>query len=87
MAYKVIFSRQSEKVLSKFSAKDKKLAAEIIDRIEKLGSNPFLGIPLRGMLKGYFKIRVGDYRVVYEFAAKLGTVYIEKIGHRREIYK
>jgi mRNA interferase RelE/StbE len=34
-----------------------------------------------------FKLRVGDYRVLYEFDAKAGRVYLHYVGHRREIYK
>jgi len=34
-----------------------------------------------------FKLRVGDYRVLYEFDAKLGRIYLHYVGHRREIYK
>jgi mRNA-degrading endonuclease RelE of RelBE toxin-antitoxin system len=33
------------------------------------------------------KLRAGDYRVLYEFDAKLGRVYLHYAGHRREIYK
>ena len=42
------------------------------------------GEPLRRTLKGYWKLRVGDYRVIYKLEAKL--VIILKIGHRREVY-
>ena len=34
-----------------------------------------------------FKLCVGDYRVLYEFDAKLGRIYLHYVGHRREIYK
>ena len=34
-----------------------------------------------------FKLRVGDYRVLYEFDVKLGRVYLHYVGHRREIYQ
>jgi mRNA interferase RelE/StbE len=34
-----------------------------------------------------FKLRVGDYRVLYEFDLKAGKVYLHFVGHRREIYK
>jgi mRNA interferase RelE/StbE len=34
-----------------------------------------------------FKLRVGDYRVLYEFDAKLGRIYLHYVGNRREIYK
>ena len=34
-----------------------------------------------------FKLRVGDYRVLYEFDLKLGRIYLHYIGNRRKIYK
>jgi mRNA interferase RelE/StbE len=43
------------------------------------------GHPLRGTLKGYWKLRVGDYRVVYRI---VGTeVWILAILHRRQVYE
>ena len=34
-----------------------------------------------------FKLRVGDYRVLYEFDVKQGQVYLHYVGNRRDIYK
>ncbi len=34
-----------------------------------------------------FKLRAGDYRVLYEFDAKLGRIFPHYVGHRREIYQ
>lgn len=34
-----------------------------------------------------FKLRVADYRVLYEFDVKLGRIYLHYVGHRREIYQ
>jgi mRNA interferase RelE/StbE len=34
-----------------------------------------------------FKLRVGDYRVLYEFDAAQGRIYLHYVGHRRDIYK
>jgi mRNA interferase RelE/StbE len=34
-----------------------------------------------------FKLRVGEYRVLYEFDVNLGRIYLHYVGHRREIYK
>jgi len=34
-----------------------------------------------------FKLRVGDYRVLYESDVKLGRIYLHYVGNRREIYK
>jgi len=34
-----------------------------------------------------FKLRVGDYRVLYELDVKQGRIYLHYVGHRREVYK
>lgn len=34
-----------------------------------------------------FKLRVGDYRVLYEFDATQGSIYLHYVGHRRDIYR
>ena len=43
------------------------------------------GAPLKGTLKGYWKLRVGDYRVVYKIVGS--EVRIFGIRHRRRIYQ
>ncbi|WP_310484507.1 type II toxin-antitoxin system RelE/ParE family toxin [Chamaesiphon sp. VAR_48_metabat_403] len=37
-------------------------------------------------LSGLFKLRVGDYRVIYSFNIELQVIAIHKIGHRRDVY-
>ncbi len=51
----------------------------------KLGTNPLLyGLPLRATLKPYWKLRVGDYRIVYSL--KKNQVQILAIAHRKDVY-
>ena len=53
---------------------------------EKLTVAPdFYGKPLRRSLKGYRKLRVGDYRVVFRINGN--KVYILAIMHRSVVYK
>ena len=33
------------------------------------------------------RLRIGDYRVLYEFDLTAGRVFLHYVGHRREIYK
>ncbi|MDJ0737498.1 MAG: type II toxin-antitoxin system RelE/ParE family toxin [Nostocaceae cyanobacterium] len=37
-------------------------------------------------LSGLFKLRVGDYRVIYSFDTEVQLITIHQIGHRRDIY-
>ncbi len=37
--------------------------------------------------EGYYRIRVGDYRVVYAIADDVLLVLVVRIGHRREVYR
>jgi len=42
------------------------------------------GAPLRGSLHGHWKLRVGDYRVLFRIVG--AEVWVLKIGHRRTVY-
>jgi mRNA interferase RelE/StbE len=42
--------------------------------------------PLTADLSGFYKLRVGDYRVIYEFNQEERRIFIDRIGHRREVY-
>ena len=43
------------------------------------------GEPLRYSMKGYRKLRVGDFRIIYKIEKQF--VVILKIGHRKEVYR
>ena len=47
------------------------------------------GRPLLGEFKGYRKLRVGDYRVIYKIREEIVEVLVIKVGIRRgeEVYK
>ncbi len=45
------------------------------------------GKPLQYSLKGYRRLRVGDYRIVYRIEADEKVVYIVAIKHRKDVYE
>ena len=67
-----------------------RLDSGTLDRIRysienKLIINPTIyGSPLHGVLRGYWKLRVGDYRVIYSIIKSEIRVFI--IGHRKDVY-
>jgi len=53
---------------------------------ERLMTDPLkYGTPLRKSLKSYWKLRIGDYRIVYN--VKVSKVIIFGIIHRKKVYK
>jgi len=44
-------------------------------------------LPLTGNLSGFYKIRRGDYRVIYTFEISNKIITIHEIGHRKDIYE
>ena len=61
-------------------------AKRIVDKLEEaLGSDPDRGIPLRGEFAGLFKLRIGDYRVIY--AKTDEGVLVLRVGHRKHAYR
>ncbi|MGK7903286.1 MAG: type II toxin-antitoxin system RelE/ParE family toxin [Hormoscilla sp.] len=60
----------------------------IAKKIEWLAENIDQIVPqqLTGNLAGYYKLRVGDYRVIYDLIDEEKVLIISQVGHRREIY-
>ncbi len=68
---------------------DKSAGRRITKRILWLASNldDIHPQPLKDNLSGLYKLRVGDYRVIYEILDNEKTIIIHFIGHRRDVYK
>ena len=72
--------------IRKFSSSDKKIIREAIEK--KLMSDPVkFGKPLKYTLKGYRRLRVGDYRIVYSICQEREEVIVVAIKHRKDIYE
>ena len=68
---------------------DKSVAKRIVERVNWLAEN-LTSVHLKaltGEFEGLFKLRVGDYRVVYELIHNEQMIIVHMIGHRREIYR
>ena len=68
---------------------DKSVGARIGQRIKWLAENFDVIEPKRltGQLAGLYKLREGDYRIIYQVLRKEKTIVIHCIGHRRDVYR
>lgn len=82
--YRVTIARSAEKELARI---DFVWAERITTYIDKLAENPRPANckKLKGS-KDLWRLRVGDYRVVYAIDDGIRVVAIEKIAHRKEVY-
>ena len=85
MSYQILYADKVAKIdIPKISSLYKIRIRKAIEF--KLVTRPDLyGKPLRRTLKGYFKLRVGDYRIVFRIENK--KVKILAIAHRKIVYE
>jgi len=85
LKYRIEVKKSAAKELKKISKSDQK---RIVRAIDNLAEN--LPNPDTTKLKGnnpFHRIRVGDYRIIYEIQNDILLILIIKIGHRKDIYR
>lgn len=85
--YRIAFTKSARK---EFNALSAGIREKVLEVLTFLSHNPFSEFLRVKKLKGatsLYRIRVGDYRVVYEIRGNILTIIIIKIGHRREVYR
>ncbi len=85
MNYRVALTASAEKELNRLPAS---VIARMVPRLEALAAMP--RPPSCKKLKGgdrEWRIRVGDYRAVYEINDEAKTVDVTRIAHRRDVYE
>jgi len=82
--YKIYFKRSAVKDLDGISKRD---LQRIINRIDLLKEDP--RPPGCEKLSGQerYRVRQGNYRIVYSIQDDMLTVWVVKIGHRRDVYR
>jgi len=84
MTFDVSYSNRSKKFLKKA---DKVIVKRVIEKIEKLRENPVIHDTktVEGS-KGLFRVRVGDYRILYEVDYRNNLIGIIKIDKKPRVY-
>lgn len=85
MSYRIEVKKSAAKSLRKIPKADQKRIADKIDSLAENTPNPDT-TKMRGN-NPFHKVRVGDYRIVYEIHENVLSILIVKIGHRKDIYK
>ncbi len=85
MAYSVDLSKQAERQLCQLSRETQKRIKFHIDALANV-PRPHGVTKLTGV-DNVYRIRIGEYRVLYEIHDDVLVVLVIRIGHRREVYR
>lgn len=85
MNYEILLSRHAEKFLEAMGSKDYKIVSRHIDLL-KSDAHPHGSIKLKGS-DNLYRLRVGNFRIIYEPNEKEVKIFVLDIGDRKNIYK
>ena len=86
MSYTITINKQAKK---KLETLEQRLPAKLIDKINLLGRDPFdLSLDVKRLVgEPLYRLRVGDWRVIFDRQDELKIISIGKIGARGDVYK
>lgn len=83
--YKVVLTKSAEKELSKLPST---VISKIVPELQSLENLPRpTGCKKLKGFENLWRIRVGDYRVIYSIEDVILVVEVQAIGHRRNVYE
>ncbi len=84
MAYSIKIKASAAKALERIPKADRTTIAHAIDR---LADEPLAGGTLKGEFSGLRRLRVGDYRIVYEVVRSQLLILVVRVASRGTVYR
>jgi len=84
MIFQIIWSESAAKKLKKL---DKTVAKRIFKKVSELSENPYHSDVTKIIGNSYFRLRIGDYRVIFDIQNDMLRMLILNVGHRKNVYK
>jgi len=84
--YKIIIKKEAAKSLNKLP---RNAAKTIREKLDAIAANPYAGHPNAKKLQGRegYRLRIGDWRVIYEIQNDQLVILVLKVAPRGEVYK
>lgn len=92
MAYNIVITESATKEIKRIPAK---MQDRILEKIDDLAQEPkpngykkLKSFDVPGSdYDDYYRVRIGDYRVVYTIENEQITIFVLKIAHRKDVYE
>mgnify|MGYP001561785929 CR=1 FL=1 len=82
--HEIVLSNQAAKFIKRA---DTVLAERLINKLEALKREPVGHDSKRIIGRELFRVRVGNYRILYAVQYDQNTIFVEKIDHRERVYE
>ncbi len=79
MSYSIRIKRSAARELRRLSPE---VRCRLVEAIDRLAQEPLAGSALKGEFSGLRRLRVGQYRIIYEAHHGELTVLVVRVGHR-----
>jgi mRNA interferase RelE/StbE len=84
LPYRIEIAPAAERQIRKLEVEVRR---QIFEKLQTLGSNPRpVGVE-KLTDTGLYRVRVGDYRIIYDIEDKVTRVLVLKVGNRKQVYK
>ena len=85
MSYRVEIKKSAQKEIAALPKRDQR---RVMSAIADLADDPRpKGVRKLVDADDAYRIRVGDYRVVYQVAGRILTVFVVRVAHRKDVYR
>jgi len=85
MVFRTEWKKSTRKDLRKLPAST---AERVVETVEGLADNPYPhGVEKLSGSEHAYRIRLGDYRIVYEVVTESKLVEIQRVRHRKDVYR
>ncbi len=82
--YKIEIKRSAEKEIASINRKDR---LRIIERLQSLSDDPRPSGVKKLSGEGKYRIRQGNYRILYQIYDEVIIIVVVRVAHRREVYR
>ena len=85
MAYRIEVNKSARKEIAALPKREQR---RVVSAIEALSDDPRPeGVRKLTGTEDAYRLRVGDYRIVYQIADNVLTVFVVRVGHRKDVYR
>jgi len=84
VSWSVRIKNSARKELRRIDTTDRR---RLVEAIDGLAENPHRGSTLKGELTGLRRVRVGQYRIIYEIRNAELVVLVVRVAHRSRVYR